>query len=98
MKQIDLAKMITNNSLNSTERVDILGMEFIKMTDGNYMIKGSNGYIVDEQEKLKLEKNELIIHDFESNDCQKETKEKIDEINDNIAKATGTKTRHNRTK
>ena len=51
-------------------------MEFIK--HGNkYLIKGSNGIIVDEAEKLKLENEEMIIQDFKSNNCQKETTKKI---------------------
>ncbi len=55
-------------------------MEFIKM--GNkYLVKWSNGIVVDEEEKLKLEKKELIIKDIESNDCQAKTTQKIEEIN-----------------
>lgn len=65
-------------------------MEFIK--HGNkYLIKDSNGIIVDEAEKLKLENEEMIIQDFKSNNCQKETtkkiaknKKKIKEIEDDI--------------
>ena len=36
------------------DRKEILGMEFIKMADGKYLIKGSNGYVVDEKEKLQI--------------------------------------------
>lgn len=51
-------------------------MEFIKVGK-NYMIKNSNGRIVSEKEKLELENNELIIKDFESNECQGKTTRKI---------------------
>jgi hypothetical protein len=55
-------------------------MEFIKMGD-KYLVKWSNGIVVDEEEKLKLEKKELIIKDIESNECQGKTTQKIEEIN-----------------
>ena len=51
-------------------------MEFIKVGK-NYMIKNSNGRIVNEKEKLELENNELIIKDFKSNECQGKTTRKI---------------------
>lgn len=51
-------------------------MEFIKVGK-NYMIKGSNGYIVSEEEKIKLENKELVLKDIEGCDCQKETTKKI---------------------
>lgn len=51
-------------------------MEFIKVGK-NYIIKNSNGRIVSEKEKLELENNELIIKDFESNECQGKTTRKI---------------------
>lgn len=51
-------------------------MEFIKMGK-NYMIKGSNGRIVTEKEKLELENKELIIKDIQSNECQGKTTQKI---------------------
>jgi hypothetical protein len=78
-----------NNGIN-IDRKEILGMEFIKV--GNkYMINNSNGIIVDEAEKIKLENKELVIKDVESNQCQKETtkkisknKKRLEEINENI--------------
>ena len=76
MKKIDITKMINDNDLYSQERMEILGMEFIRLNDGNYMIKDSNGYIVDEKEKLKLENNELVIKDIESK-CAKDITKKI---------------------
>lgn len=55
-------------------------MEFIKLRDDRYLIKDSNGLIVSEEEKLKLEKKELIIKDIESNECQGKTTQRIQEI------------------
>lgn len=51
-------------------------MEFIKVGK-NYMIKGSNGRIVSEKEKLQLERKELILEDLKSNDCQGKTTQKL---------------------
>ena len=51
-------------------------MEFIKHGK-NYLIKGSNGIIVSEEEKIKLENNELVLKDLEGCNCQKETTKKI---------------------
>jgi hypothetical protein len=76
MKQINIDDFIKKNDLNATERLEVLGMEFIKVGD-KYMLKGSNGIIVDEKEKLQLENNEMVIKDFESNKCQQETTKKI---------------------
>ena len=51
-------------------------MEFIKM--GNkYLIKNSNGRIVNEKEKLLMENNQLALKDISSCGCQKETTKKI---------------------
>ena len=36
-------------------------MEFIKLREDRYLIKDSNGLIVSNEEKLKLEKKELKI-------------------------------------
>lgn len=51
-------------------------MEFIKVGK-KYMIKNSNGRIINEKEKLELENEELIIKDFKSNECQGKTTRKI---------------------
>lgn len=51
-------------------------MKFIKVGK-NYMIKGSNGRIVSEKEKLELENEELIIKDIQSNECQAKTTQKL---------------------
>lgn len=76
MKQININDFIIKNDLNITERLEVLGMEFIKVGD-KYMLKGSNGIIIDEKEKLKMENNEMVIKDFTSNKCQQETTKKI---------------------
>lgn len=55
-------------------------MEFIKLRENRYLIKDSNGLIVSNEEKLKLEKKELIIKDIESNECQGKTTQRIEEI------------------
>lgn len=59
-------------------------MEFIKMIDGKYLIKDSNGKVVDEKEKLALEKKELVLKDISSNECQKDTTKKIRKTNKKI--------------
>lgn len=51
-------------------------MEFIKIGK-NYMVKGSNGRIVSEKEKLELENKELVLKDITGCECQKETTKKI---------------------
>lgn len=96
MKKIDITKMLKDNNLDYEERKEILGMEFIKMGD-KFLIKNSNGVIVDEKEKLKLENNEMVIKDVESNLCQKETtkkisnnKKRIKELNDKPIEETTT--------
>ena len=58
-------------------------MEFIKYGD-KYLVKGSPNIIVNEEEKLKLEKRELVLKDIESPECQKETTKKIRRINKKI--------------
>lgn len=90
MKKIDLTKMMKQNSLDYLEEMEVLGMKFIKLKDGNYMIKNSNGVIVDEKEKLQLENHELVLEDIQC-DCAKEitkkiskNKKRIKEIDENI--------------
>jgi hypothetical protein len=76
MKQININDFIYKNDLYFKERMEVLGMEFIKIGD-KYMLKNSNGRIVSEKEKLQLENNEMVIKDFKSNKCQQETTKKI---------------------
>ena len=51
-------------------------MEFIKKGK-NYLIKNSNGRVVDEKTKLELENKELVLKDIKSCGCQSETTKKI---------------------
>jgi hypothetical protein len=69
--------MIMDNDLYSQERMVILGMEFIKLKDGNYMINNSNGRVVSEKEKLQLENNELVLEDIKCKTCVKDITKKI---------------------
>lgn len=55
-------------------------MEFIKLGKDKYLIKDSNSLVVSEEEKLKLEKRELVIKDIKSNECQGRTTQKIQDI------------------
>lgn len=76
MKQINLNKFLIENSLNYKDEMEVLGMKFIKLTNGKYMIENSNGRIVSEKEKLQLENNELVLEDIKSN-CAKDITKKI---------------------
>ena len=76
MKKINFENL---NERNGYSLYDFLGgiqMEFIKIGK-NYMIKDSNGRIVSEKEKIKLENRELIIEDIKSNNCQEKATKKI---------------------
>lgn len=92
MKQINLNKLVEENGL-TLER-SMLGMEFIKQNDGNYIIKDSNNIIVSEKEKKELERDELIIEDITS-ECAKHITPKLTkvnkEINEDIKKTKSTK-------
>ena len=67
--------LITDKYLESSDN-----MEFIKLREDRYLIKDSNGLIVSNEEKLKIEKKELIIKDIESNECQGKTTQRIKKI------------------
>lgn len=73
MKRIDIEKLIEDNGLTLERRM--LGMEFIKRPDGNYIIKDS-GYVISEKEKLQMENNELVIKDISAT-CAKEMTKQI---------------------
>ena len=73
MKKININKLVEGNGLTLERR--LLGMEFIQVGD-KYLIKNSNGIIVDEKEKKQLEKNELIIEDIKA-DCAKNITPKL---------------------
>ena len=76
MKKIDITKMLKDNELDNIDRREILGMEFIRLVDGNYLVKNSNGRIVSEKEKLQIENKELVLEDIKK-DCAKEITKKI---------------------
>ena len=81
MKRIDIEHISRKNNYNIDTFIERgVGMEFIKYGD-KYIIKDSNGYVVDEKEKLQLEKGELVLKDIEGCECQKETTKKISKIN-----------------
>lgn len=75
MKQINITKMMKDNDLDYFEERRLLGMEFIKRPDGNYIIKDS-GFVVSEKEKLQMENNELVVKDISST-CAKNITKKI---------------------
>lgn len=76
MKKIDIAKMLNDNNLQELDRKEFLGMEFIKQTNGTYIIKNSNGRVVSEKEKIQLENKELVLEDIKK-DCAKDITKKI---------------------
>lgn len=93
MKQINLSRMMINNGMD-IDRKELLGMEFIRLNDGNFLIKDSNGYVVSEKEKLQLENNELVLKDIGCS-CAKEitkqiskNKKRIKELEDEDIKET----------
>lgn len=70
-------------------------MEFIKISEDKYRIKDSNNVVVSEEEKLKIERKELILKDITSDECQKENhkklkkiEKKLDELSNNIIEKT----------
>jgi hypothetical protein len=86
LKQINFNNLNERNEYSLSNFLGGLEMEFIKKGK-NYLIKDSNGRIVSEEEKLQLEKNELILEDLKSNGCQGKTTKKISKINKKL-KAT----------
>lgn len=84
MKQININDFIYKNDLNIKDRMEVLGMEFIKVGK-NYMVKNANGRIVSEKEKLQLENKELVLEDIKSNGCQGKTTKKISKNKKRIA-------------
>ena len=86
MKRINFEDLNERNDYQIGQLIGGIKMEFIKYGD-KYIIKNSGGKVVDEKEKLKLEKNELIFKDITSNNCQGETTKKIKKINKKIKEA-----------
>lgn len=95
MKRIDFENISKKNDYKIDQFIERgIDMEFIKVGD-KYMIKDSNGYIVDEKEKLKLEKGELVLKDIEGCECQKETTKKISKINKRLKELDDTNKKAN---
>ena len=88
MKKINFDGIRERNDYQIDYYLGGINMEFIKKGK-NYMIKNSNGRIVSEEEKLKLEKNELVLEDVKSNKCQEKTTKKIKEIDEELQKKGG---------
>lgn len=83
MKKINFKNLNERNDYSLTKFIGGIEMEFIKKGN-NYLIKNSNGIIVSEKEKLEIEKNEMILDDLKSNNCQAKTTKKISKINKKI--------------
>lgn len=83
MKRIDLETISERNDymIDNFLKGGGIEMEFIDMGKGKFLVRNSNGLIVDEKERLKMEKEGLIIKDIKSDTCQKETTKKISKIN-----------------
>jgi len=86
MKRINFENLNERNDYQIGQLIGGIKMEFIKYGD-KYVIKNSGGKVVSEKEKLKMEKDELIFKDMESNNCQGETTKKIKKINKKIKEA-----------
>lgn len=97
MKKINFENL---NERNDYSLFDFLergvNMEFIKKGQ-NYLIKDSGGRIVSEEERLQLEKDELIIEDLKSNGCQGKTTKKITKINKKLKQLDDTKQKTSKT-
>lgn len=83
MKRINFENLNERNEFSLSNFLGGIEMEFIKHGN-NYLIKDSNGRIVSEEEKLKLENEELILKDISSCECQKETTKKLKKNNKRI--------------
>lgn len=95
MKQINWENISRKNDYKIDQFIERgVGMEFIKYGD-KYMIKDSNGIIVDEKEKLLAEKGELVLKDISGCECQKETTKKITKINKRLKEIDDTNKKAN---
>lgn len=96
MKTINWETLSERNDYSIDQFIERgVDMEFIKYGD-KYLIKGSNGYVVSEKEKLQIEKGELVLKDIEGCDCQAETTKKISKINKRLEELDAT-TSHKKT-
>lgn len=86
MKKINLEALKEKNDYKINDFIGGVEMEFIKYGN-NYIIKNSGGKVVSEKEKLQLEKEELVLQDIASNNCQEKTTKKIKKITKKIEEA-----------
>lgn len=85
MKKINLEELSKRNGYMIDDFMrGVLSMEFIKVGD-KYLLKGSNSVIVDEEEKLKLERNEMIVDNGDCG-CEVEKIKKVSNINKKLKK------------
>ena len=95
MKQINWSSLSEKNDYAIDQFIERgVGMEFIKYGD-KYIIKDSPGIVVDEKEKLEIEKGELVLKDIEGCNCQKETTKKISKINKRLKELDDTNKKTN---
>ncbi len=81
-KRIDLETISERNDYTVDRFMEGgLKMEFIDIGRGKFLVRNSNGLIVNEKERLEMEKEGLIIKDIKSDTCQKETTKKVSKIN-----------------
>ena len=83
MKKINFENLRERNEYQIDRFLGGIQMEFTRLGK-NYLIKGSNGVVVSEEEKIKLENKELILQDIKSNNCQGETTKKIKANNEKL--------------
>lgn len=80
MKKINLTNLSEKNGyMIDNFMKGVIDMQFIPYGD-KYLVEGSNSIVVDEKEKLQLEKGELVLKDITGCNCQKDTTLKIQEI------------------
>lgn len=83
MKRINIEDMNRRNDYMIDDFMrGVLSMEFIKVGD-KYLLKGSNSVILSEEEKLKLERNEMIVGNGDCG-CEVEKIKKVSKINKKI--------------
>ena len=87
MKKINLDTLSIRNDyeLDDFIRGVEKEMEFIKYGN-NYIVKNSNGKVVSEEEKLQLEKNEIILNQDDCG-CEVERIKKVSKINKKLREA-----------
>ena len=87
MKKINLDTLSIRNGyeLDDFIRGVEKEMEFIKYGN-NYIVKNSNGKVVSEEEKLQLEKNEIILNQDDCG-CEVERIKKVSKINKKLREA-----------